>query len=169
MLNIEPDHLLEQAEFLVSATASWNPRDVDLRRAVSNAYYALFHTLLMLVADEFVGSRNRSSPQYALVYRSLDHRTFRELSEVVLKSSLPPKYQSQTPPGGFGEDIRAVASAFVDLQEKRYLADYAPHATMIASDAHQMIAQSRAAIARLKKANSSKKKAFAILAVFKPR
>jgi len=51
---LNPDHLFEQAERLVAPPPAGPPRQVDLRRAISAAYYGLFHFCLIAAADEFV-------------------------------------------------------------------------------------------------------------------
>lgn len=68
-----PEHLLDQADHLIAPPAIGAPRHTDLRRAISNAYYAVFHTVLAQAADTFVGKTNRKSELYALLYRSIDH------------------------------------------------------------------------------------------------
>jgi hypothetical protein len=47
---LNPDHLLEQADKLISPPAAGPPRQVDLRRAISSAYYGLFHSCLTAAA-----------------------------------------------------------------------------------------------------------------------
>jgi hypothetical protein len=42
-LVIDPDHLLKQAQRLARPPRPGAPRQADLRRAVSSAYYAIFH------------------------------------------------------------------------------------------------------------------------------
>jgi len=42
------------------------PRQADLRRAISSAYYAVFHAIMAEAADDFVGSTHRHTPRYAL-------------------------------------------------------------------------------------------------------
>ncbi len=55
-----PEHFFEQAEQLVSSSASRRPRQVDLRRAISNAYYAVFHATVRAAADHIVGRSARA-------------------------------------------------------------------------------------------------------------
>jgi hypothetical protein len=58
---------------LLSAPPPAGPRrQVDIRRAISVAYYGLFHFTLTAADDEVVGSSQRATTRYALVYRSLD-------------------------------------------------------------------------------------------------
>jgi hypothetical protein len=75
---MNPEHLFEQADKLIQAPAAGRPRQVDLRRGVSAAYYALFHAILAAAADLVVGTTNQSTVLYELVYRSIDHRALRD-------------------------------------------------------------------------------------------
>ena len=69
----EPAELIEVARHLVErGTAE------SLRRAVSTAYYALFHCLAAHAADRFVGAGDTSAA-YTMVYRSLDHTRMRSV------------------------------------------------------------------------------------------
>jgi hypothetical protein len=70
---LNPDHLFDQADRLIVSTAG-PPRQVDLRRAISAAYYGVFHIVATAVADQFVGAGRRSTPEYALAYRRIDHK-----------------------------------------------------------------------------------------------
>ena len=126
MAVLNPDHLLEQADGLIVPPGGGAPRQADLRRAISNAYYAVFHAVVTQAADELVGKTNRTTPRYALVYRSIDHSSLRKVCENVDKKTLPQKYSKYSPKGGFGPDLTALANAVVDLQEKRHSADYDP-------------------------------------------
>jgi uncharacterized protein (UPF0332 family) len=51
---LNPDQLFEQAEKLIAIPAG-RPRQVDIRRAISSAYYAIFHAIITAAADQFVG------------------------------------------------------------------------------------------------------------------
>jgi hypothetical protein len=55
----DPDRLLEQAETLISNHSD----ETDLRRAVSAAYYALFHYALRAATDMMIGSASRGTPR----------------------------------------------------------------------------------------------------------
>jgi hypothetical protein len=167
---LNPDHLLEQADRLATPLASGGaPRQADLRRAISNAYYSVFHALLTDAVDHFVGRTRRQTPIYGLVYRSIEHRSIPRLCEDIMKPRLPDKYSKYEPAGGFGPDLTAVATAVVDLQEKRHLADYDPLFRVDLSDAVLAVATSRSALLRLRNANRSRRNIFLALLVFAPR
>jgi hypothetical protein len=172
---LNPDHLLDQADRLIAPPGGGAPRQTDLRRAISNAYYSLFHAILAEASDDFVGRTKRQTPRYSLVYRSMDHAPLRGLCNVVTSEDykknrkLPPKYVLHEPAGGFGSDLIEMATAFSDLQEKRHLADYDPLYRVRMSDALLAVATARTALERFRNANVQKRRAFISLAVFKPR
>ncbi len=169
MAILNPEHLLDQADRLVAPPGGGAPRQADLRRAISSAYYAIFHAVIAEAADNLVGRKYRESPRYALVYRSIDHKSLRKLCEDIQKTTLPAKYSAYSPTGGFGGDLVALATAVVDLQEKRHLADYDPLFRVRTSDAVSAVATARAAIQRFKGASRTPRKDFLLLLAFSPR
>jgi uncharacterized protein (UPF0332 family) len=166
---LSPEHLIDQAERLIAPTPPGRPRQVDLRRAISTAYYAVFHAILAAAADLFVGTSKRSSSQYNLVYRSVDHVTIRELCAQVQKQIVPRRLVHHTPSSGFGPNMQAFAAAVVDVQKMRHEADYDPSINVARSDALLAISTARLALARFKSATSAQRDAFLSLLVFKPR
>ena len=169
MAVLVPDHLFDQAGQLASAPSGGGVRrQADLRRAISSAYYGVFHAILTEAADVFVGKTLRHTPRYALLYRSIDHRSLRGVCEQVVKQSLSAKYLPYEPRGGFGSDLRSLATAVIDLHEKRLSADYDPRFRATRSDALLAVARGRAALDRFKSARATQRKTFLAL-VFPPR
>lgn len=164
-----PQHLFDQAASLAGVSAAGALRQVDLRRAVSAAYYAIFHAMLAATADYFVGASNKSTSQYALVYRSIDHKILREVCEVAMKQAPPSKYSRYIPMGGFGADIHAFATAAIELQEKRHLADYDPLFRITASDVLLTVRTAQAALAKFQSADAALRNVFLALLAFRPR
>jgi hypothetical protein len=129
--------LLEQADHLASRERL-RPRQASLRRAVSAAYYALFH----LLADE--GARRLTPPQPSplrrQVSRAFDHRHMREVCQEFKKPNLPDNLRAllDLP---VETDLMAVANAFVALQNARHEADYDLSATFNRIEVLQKIAQ----------------------------
>ena len=103
------DDLLRDAHHL-AGRGGQNPKQSSLRRAVSTAYYALFH---LLIAD-FV-SNWRLTDQRARLGRMFEHR---KMSGAVLK------LQDKKNPTAVEAELQKVISAFAPLQEDRYKADY---------------------------------------------
>lgn len=146
MTILNSDHLIDQGDRLSRRQGAGAPRQTDLRRAVSSAYYALFHAVLLATADLVVGQARRNSPIYALVYRTPDHRSIKRIFGQILSNSLPVRLQSCVPEGGFGPDMTAFARAFVELQEKRERSDYDPLYRITASEAALTVGTSRVAL-----------------------
>lgn len=169
MAVLNPEHLLEQAEKLIVPPSAGPPRQVDVRRAISAAYYAVFHHLLTAAGDMYVGKTKQSTNDYALVYRSIDHGALRSLCQEAKKPNMPAKYQRHMPKSGLSQNIQAFASALLELQEKRHRADYDPVGRLKTSDAKLAIATARSAIVRFDRALEARRKRFLAFLLFPPR
>ncbi|MBI3705386.1 MAG: hypothetical protein HY244_16435 [Rhizobiales bacterium] len=166
---LNPEHFFEQADRLIAPPPAGPPRQVDLRRAISAAYYGVFHAILAAAADQVIGVTKRTTSQYALVYRSIDHKTLREVCSEVKKQTLGAKYARYAPTKGFRSDIKAFAAATLELQEKRHAADYDPSIRVYSSDALLAVNTARTALKRLAGANAAQRKVFLSLLLFQPR
>jgi hypothetical protein len=124
---------------------------------------------LTAAADQFVGATKRSTTQYALVYRSIDHKAIRELCMELKKPMLPRLMVRHAPPGGFGPNLTAYAEGVLELQEKRNSADYDPLKRYRRTDALVAIDAARIALSRFRRATDAEREAFLALLVFKPR
>jgi uncharacterized protein (UPF0332 family) len=163
------EHLLDQAEQLIVQSAAGAPRQADIRRAISTAYYALFHFILTGAADEFVGVTKRLSSRYTIVYRSINHSVLKKLCERLSNPKVSPDMLKHFPRSGLGANLPALASAVVELQEKRHLADYDPSKKFKTSDARRAIDTANGAIARFNRLNQKRRQAFVTLLCFPQR
>jgi hypothetical protein len=134
------------------------PRETDLRRAMSAAYYAVFHAVASAAADSVVPADKRATEQYARVYRSINHGTLRKLCDRVRGKN-----------SGFGNDIREFAAAVADLQEKRHSADYDPLFTAIRLDTRLTIHAARSTISQFENASAEERARFLSLLLFPPK
>lgn len=168
MAVLNPNHLFEQANKLITIQFG-PPRQVDVRRAISAAYYATFHATITAAADQFIGITNRDTSRYGLVYRSVSHAWLRDLCREVQKPTLSNKFRPHAPISGFGLNVTAFAAAVVELQEKRHSADYDVMIRMNKSDAVLAISTAKAALRRFSKASKTRRLAFLSLLLFPPR
>ena len=168
MAILNPDHLFEQAEKLITPQVG-RPRQVDIRRAISAAYYAIFHAAISAAVDQFIGSTNRDESRYGLAYRSVDHGWLRKLCEEVQKPNPSARFKRYAPAAGFGANIVSFAAAVEELQEKRHFADYDVMIRMNRSDAVLAISKAKAALTRLGNASAPERLAFLSLLLFQPR
>lgn len=109
------DDLLQQAVDLVRKNPEATTQ-ADLRRSVSAAYYALFHLLI----SETVANWSLSSSRDALG-RMFEHSVMRKVSGRISDSRLFPFAGEDL---AAVENLKIVAQAFVQLQDKRHIADY---------------------------------------------
>ena len=128
--------LLSQAHHLLKKEPR-RPRQASLRRAVSAAYYALFH-LLVGESSKMVVSGALHSNLRDLVGRAYEHAEMRQASKAFASTGLPPHLQSLLP-AGVPAGIRTVAEVFVLLQEARHNADYNRALTWTRSEAHDIV------------------------------
>ena len=93
---------------------------IDFRRAVSAAYYAVFHLLTMTAAESWAAGRERH--RFA---RLFEHGKLRAASK-----GLPGKLKERLGDSASPDDqktadtLGAIAKNFVALQQDRYSADY---------------------------------------------
>lgn len=126
------------------------------RRAVSTAYYAAFHALVRLCADELAGIARRRTPEYERLYRALDHSQLRTAF-----ISAPLKGHSTLSPLG---DI------VVKLQTERNRADYLPPQSLFsASQCVDLIQLARDFVGLLERLDNSERRTLSIYLLFKNR
>jgi uncharacterized protein (UPF0332 family) len=135
-----PEQLISQAEFLLREAAF---NEANVRRAVSSAYYALFH---LLIRDAVVNWKHVD--QRARLARSFDHKRMKDASTAILKEMGNIPIQS-TADADAEQAARfrlsTVAQAFVDLQQARHKADYDVGEPFGPVDATVDVAQARLA------------------------
>lgn len=131
---IDPSELLGTCRKLVPAAADPPPSEADLRRAISTAYYAVFHTLAASNAELIAGQpqSNVSSYAWERVYRRLDHGRAQNNLRAVLNLL--------SPPGAF------FARTFIELQGMRREADYDPNFSITRTRTLNTIAEAETAI-----------------------
>ena len=101
----------------------------ELRRAVSCAYYAIFHTLAASNANTLIGALRADQQRWSWqqTHRAADHRPTRnKLSRASLGGRFPSAIQD------FGE-------VFADAQQARHSADYDPHSQFHATNVNDLI------------------------------
>src|SRR5438067_763072 len=107
-----PHDLLEQAIHLARREPK-RPRQTSLRRAVSTAYYALFHLLIASAVANWKIARHRTT-----LAREFGHTHM----EKVCKMTKGKQYPNPKLPEVL--KLKSIADTFVELQGHRERADY---------------------------------------------
>ena len=152
---MNPRDLIRIARQLASGVMGGNrgrPRQAELRRAVSTAYYALFHTLAFSGANTLAGSSraSRNQPAWRQAYRALEHGHAR--NQCLNRPAM----------NMFGAEIRHFGQLFVFLQSQRHSADYDPYARFSRPNVMRLIETTGEAIARFENAAAADRRSFAI-------
>lgn len=142
--------LIESAKTLCQAGAGKKPKQANLRRAVSAAYYAVFHALAKTCADALVGASKARRPNKAWVevYRGIDHGVVKNACISASKIAFPQK-------------ILDFSDAFRQLQDARHSADYDPMVRISRTQALAFIVLAEDSIVAIKSVATNDKVAFA--------
>lgn len=160
--DVNPDDLLAIADSLASGrvgTRRGRPRQAELRRAISAAYYALFHALATNCANLLVGARTSTETRQAWrqAYRSLHH------GQIKRKCT---EGRSKRVMRRFPHAVQDFADQFVKMQRLRHLADYDPFEHFVRYEVVQFIGETKTAIGAFEKADRSDRRAFGIFVLF---
>lgn len=135
------------------------PRQTELRRAVSAAYYAMFHTLAACCANTLAGAGKSDETQAARqqAYRALEHgHARRQCADSMGMSVFPAGIQD------FGRH-------FVDLQVQRQSAEYDPNARYLRLDVTELISETMRRIEVFNSAPRPAQRAFALYLLLRAR
>ena len=109
------DDLIRHAVFLSELNLPDEPKQVDLRRAVSAAHYSLFHLLTTEAAQNW-----RHQGQRARFARMFEHGRMKTCCSRVSSRQLPVDPAELL----IATNLKLVADSFVKLQQDRHAADY---------------------------------------------
>lgn len=132
---MRPAELLRLAHVLAQEAGGY-PRWMARNRAVSTAYYALFHAIAEFCGLELIGAW-RPYPAFRHVYRSLDHGRARSVLDAARRDR------------DTDEAIKIVAEIFNDLQDKRHQADYDPGYRISSADLARVLADTGRAVSHI--------------------
>jgi hypothetical protein len=127
------------------------------RRAVSTAYYAVFHALAKLCAHELLGDRiDLRSQEYIRVYRSLEHGTLKTAFNAL------PLNRVIT--------LQKIGSSVVELQSERIRSDYLPPQSLYTRDqCRDLVESAKSAIGALAALSQGDRRSLAVSLLFKNR
>lgn len=149
------DHLLVRPSR--SVRGKRRPSQTDLRRHVSDIYYAMFHALCLECSNALIGSTRRNSSAWVRAYRAVNHGSAKE--------ALKTRSVQQIDPA-----VAAYATLFITLQDERHKADYDPrpfpHNNL---QVRPFTEQVRLAVSGLRGLSADNKRMLAVSVLFKER
>ena len=156
---MNPQDLISSARRQAGGSGRGRPRQTDLCRAVSSAYYAMFHTLARCGADLLAGATraSRSQPAWVQTYRALEHgQALNRCRNSSVVSRFPPA-------------IQEFADCFAEMQRRRHYADYAPVTSFTRLHVAMLLDQTAQVINQFNNAPVRDRRAFAIYVLFRLR
>lgn len=120
---IDPAKLLEAARgFANHHGAQGRPRPIWLRRAVSSAYYALFHSIVLTAVENLLPNGTRE--ERLRLTRSFSHQCVAAVSTWIVSGQGVPEHSQALATSLQATSIAGVADAFTSLRLARHDADY---------------------------------------------
>ena len=165
----DPAGLLAVARLLLNPFQGATPSDAQLRRAVSTAYYAVFHAVVRAGTARFMGADSETSAGYALLYRGFNHGRIKTVCDGLAAGTMSRSLQQQLGRAHISQGMRDFASAFPALQEARHLADYDASIRFELSDVTALVGAAEAAVAALEQAEPAEKADVLALMLVNPR
>ena len=159
---MSPANLIATARALFDAAAQETDPEqgqTHLKRAVSTAYYAMFHAVCANVAELLPGAGNEPATAAAWLqaYRGPEHTHVRnQCRNAGLMAPFP-------------TEVRDFARIFVENQGRRNQADYNPASDFYPADVSQIIDNAEIAINQLAAAPAPIRRAFAITVLLRNR
>jgi uncharacterized protein (UPF0332 family) len=150
--------MIERLLALAEELAEKSSRSPTLRRrAVSTAYYAMFHTLAELCADELLGAEtSRRSNEYVRIYRSLDHGA--------LKTAFG------AAPLNRATALQSIGNRVVRLQSERIRSDYLPQQALYTTEQSiDLVKSAKAALLSIAELSHGDRRTLAVHLLFKNR
>jgi len=163
---IDPQKLIEAGrDFAEQTRGKGRPRPIWLRRAVSSAYYALFHRLCRDAAEHLLPKGTEQ--QKLKLARAFGHGDIRKTcARISGREGGGNQHIRPLLEGLQGTDIEDVAASLVDLQEARHRADYDHLADFSKAVALAHLEDAEKAIQTLEKAKKRDQQIlFALLAI----
>ncbi len=145
-------NLIQAAKDLVERADADDPHNSHYRRAVSTAYYALFHCLAESSANLLAGEdpANRSRRAWRQAYRALNHGAVKNRgSRREFKTEFP-------------QETQDFAEVFVEIRDRRNRADYDPTEPFSKLDAQHSIDEAEEAINDFMNIESGERRNFAL-------
>ena len=145
---LNPTSLIDSADHAVNNPSQAGPSREAIHRAISTAYYAVFHAINASNAGIQHGfpTDQAKAQAWTDTYRRMRHNS---ASRCIRQHLFH-----------LTQDARLLANCFINLKVARETADYDPNQTMTAAEAHYWTGQARAALNALQAMTAADRRTF---------
>jgi uncharacterized protein (UPF0332 family) len=113
------DFFVHAANLAASSKDSFSEQ-IDLRRAVSAAYYAVFHLLTMTAAENWAAPADRVRFARLFEHGKMKNASSGLPARIAERLGVAPSAQD----AAIGDDLKDISKEFMALQNDRHIADY---------------------------------------------
>ena len=145
---LDPTALIDSADQAVNNAPPISPSREAIHRAISTAYYAVFHAISAINADVQHGVPTNPAAAQAWI------NTYRQMRHGFATRSLSQNLFSLI------QDARHLTNGFINLKTARETADYDPNRVMTVGDANYWIGQARAALIAMQAMTAADRQTF---------
>jgi uncharacterized protein (UPF0332 family) len=158
------DDLIQLAE-RIAGLDSGRPKQAHLRRALSTAYYAIFHFLIDEACRSQIGAQHAQRGFRHVLGRGYTHGVMKQACASFAGGTLKASVSKGLPRDAAGlyvvpREIQRIAAIYVELQEKRHLADYDLTERFKRSEVLALIDETRARVANFQSLPASTDRTF---------
>ena len=141
------------------------PKQANLRRAVSTAYYAVFHFLIGEACRAQIGTQHSQMGYRHALGRAFIHTVMKEACRKFGAGTLKDSVIKGLPRDASGnytipKEIQNIAAVFTELQEKRHLADYDLSEQFRRSEVLKLIDEARTQVEKFREMPASDDRKF---------
>jgi hypothetical protein len=144
------DDLLSQSARLVEAPERGRPRQVELRRGVSAAYYALFHEVVDQAVDHTLKGRRPAAEVRSRLRRVVTHKAIKDAAGWLTQGKPPRVIEEMLAATTAPRDLVLVCRLFIELQEARHRADYELTARWTLHEARLQVEKAKRAVTKIR-------------------
>lgn len=154
------EDLFLQARMLATIDPG-KPKQANLRRALSSAYYAVFHFLVREACRTQIGTKHTQAGYRHVLARAFSHTVMKQACTSFGGGTLKATIVKGLPAGfSVPPEIQSLAGMFIDMQELRHLADYDLSKRFERVDVLAEIARAEIQVVRFASLSSSDEKKF---------
>jgi len=122
------DDLLDQAKDLIGKDSAGRPKQANLRRAVSSAYYALFHAVIDEAVSMVLKGETTNTELQIRLQRTVSHKSIKDASIWIngmkTNKDVPSIIKELLSSMPFDTQLQKICATVTTLQNARHRADY---------------------------------------------
>jgi uncharacterized protein (UPF0332 family) len=143
------DDLIEQGNHLINRDER-RPKQANLRRAVSSAYYAIFHEVNEKAVRHITSGQVANTPIGQRIRRTVSHKAMKDAASWFSNQPTKAVQYMRGTGAQVNTDLAFVCDIIIELQGERHRADYDLATPVVKLEAKRLVADAERAIQRFR-------------------